>query len=1018
MSNQINLWDAVSKGELNGSKLSEIQRLELISRILTTTPVYTVAPFLPAMLSLDKHPYTLHDHFPFEVIFQTLMPRKLIMKTGRQVSKCLSYSKHNKIHLLDGRRVSADELKLGDRVQSMDKDFNIVGSMVLDKFPVGKKPMMKLTTQSGSEVYVAPTHPFFTTKGWVEAKNLSIKHYIGAVRKGGEFGEMTICPHRIAMTAMLIGNRYVMKTTSKYVHFYSDNKLIFNRFLSVVRALDLKHSIGNRVIRLIDNTAEVYDWLLRDRILGKPLHDRALPSWVFCLNESDTKDFLQDFWAVNGVLRREDGQNTINCQSTSKDLLLDVKSLLTKFGIHSTLRISRPSKTNKRGHYRLKISPVHVNSFMKLFHRDERMDLLSLDYVESKRFNTLPPELVENVIELEAYVRNTFKIPATMHRLQTKYKECTFPLLGKILSKLKHVCPDHDQYSRLTKFRKSDLVWERITSIEHLPAEECWDVEIDETHNYVVNSLISHNSTSIAAHGVILAAMAPGHKKKFDTLYVTPLFEQIRRFSNNYVRPFIVESPIKSLLISTSTENSVLQRSFRNGSIMHFSYAGLTADRTRGIRADRCAFDEVQDIDPEHFKVIEECMSHSEWGISQYTGTPKTKDNTIETKWEQSSQAEWVITCARGACSAENIPSMDQHLDKMIGPYRDDISEDSPGLVCYKCSRPLHPRNGRWRHRYPDRKFTFAGYHVPQVIMPVHYADPEKWSVLLSKRDTSSAATFYNEILGESYDIATKLLTKTELETAGCLNENDEDIAVQKCGMYINRVLAVDWGGGGEDGVSYTALAVLGFRTDGKIDVIFGKKSMTPHDHVAEARECRRLFQKFHCSILAHDYSGAGTLRETLLIQTGMAVERLMPIQYVRAASHNILTYIPASDQHPRSHYRVDKARSLQLTCYSIKLGQVKLFKYDFKSPEHPGLLHDFLALVENKVPTAHGSDMYTIQRNPLLSDDFAQAVNLGCCALWHMNNAWPNFSAIEARWRIDQETMNSVGQIDGTSWD
>jgi hypothetical protein len=65
-------------------------------------------------------------------------------------------------------------------------------------------------------------------------------------------------------------------------------------------------------------------------------------------------------------------------------------------------------------------------------------------------------------------------------------------------------------------------------------------------------------------------------------------------------------------------------------------------------------------------------------------------------------------------------------------------------------------------------------------------------------------------------------------------------------------------------------------------------------------------------------------------------------------------------------------------------------------------LMDDFLALVENKIPSAHGSDVYTIQRNPLLSDDFAQAVNIGCCALWHMNSAWPNFSHLEAKWRND----------------
>lgn len=550
--------------------------------------------------------------------------------------------------------------------------------------------------------------------------------------------------------------------------------------------------------------------------------------------------------------------------------------------------------------------------------------------------------------------------------------------------------------------------------VDHFPFEGLFETAMPRKTVVLTGRQVS-KSTSIAAHGVVLAAA----RRRFQTLYVTPLFEQIRRFSSNYVRPFIEESPIRPMLIGVGTEKSVLQRSFKNKSIMHFSYASLTADRARGIKADRCAFDEVQDLDPDHIPIIEESMSHSSYGISQYTGTPKTRDNTIEVKWEQSSMAEWVIKCS--ACKKYNIPSLDHDLDKMIGPWHEDIGEfkngKRPGTICAKCGKAVDPRTGRWVHRHAERRQLFAGYHIPQIIMPIHYSNPEKWSVLLSKRNLMGAATFYNEVLGESCDIATKLVTKTELERAGSLNKNTEEEAVKKLGHYQHRVLAVDWGGGGEEGVSYTAVAVMGFRLDGHIDVIYGKKLPNPQDHVGEARECRRLFSRFHCQLLAHDYTGAGNLRETVMVQTGMAQERLMPISYVRTASHNVLTYKPATDQHPRSYWQVDKARSLQLTCYSIKLGMLKFFEYDYKSPEQPGLLHDFLALVENKVPTSHGSDIYTIQRNPLLSDDFAQAVNIGCCALWHMHNAWPNFGSIEQKWKMDIDAEKAMGPIEGNPW-
>jgi hypothetical protein len=49
---------------------------------------------------------------------------------------------------------------------------------------------------------------------------------------------------------------------------------------------------------------------------------------------------------------------------------------------------------------------------------------------------------------------------------------------------------------------------------------------------------------------------------------------------------------------------------------------------------------------------------------------------------------------------------------------------------------------------------------------------------------------------------------------------------------------------------------------------------------------------------------------------------------------------------------------------------------------------------VENKIATSRGPEIYTIQRNASLTDDFAHAVNFGACGLWHHLQAWPNFAA------------------------
>lgn len=511
-------------------------------------------------------------------------------------------------------------------------------------------------------------------------------------------------------------------------------------------------------------------------------------------------------------------------------------------------------------------------------------------------------------------------------------------------------------------------------------------------------------STSLAAHGVVLANSVPF----FKTLFVTPLYEQIRRFSNNYVRPFIEQSPLRHQWNNEDTQNNVLQRSFSNNSMMLFSFALLDADRVRGVSADRVCIDEVQDMDPDHIPVIAETMSYSRWGIQYFTGTPKTLDNPIYGLFKRSSQAEWFIPCH--ACGKWNIPSLEYDLDAMIGDYNVHISEKYPGTVCAKCRKPINPRQGRWVHRYPERRWQFSGYHVPQMILPLHFADPEKWSTLLMKREgfgNMTQAQFYNEVMGESVDAGQKLISETDLRAACMLpwenKKEPEPACTENLMEYRHRIMAIDWGGGGEAGVSFTVIAILGFRPNGVIDVLWGRRILLGADHLAEAMECMKWSRHFKVDFVAHDYTGAGTVRETVMVQAGFNLDRVVAVRLVRSAAQDLMVYKEPTPINHRQHYSLDKTRSLLYTCQAIKLKQVRFFNYDWQSQDSPGLVADFLALVENKSESRLGGDIYTITRNTLLSDDFAQAVNIGCASAWHINNAWPNFAELAGIGRVSQ---------------
>ena len=560
------------------------------------------------------------------------------------------------------------------------------------------------------------------------------------------------------------------------------------------------------------------------------------------------------------------------------------------------------------------------------------------------------------------------------------------------------------------------VLWDKIESIESGGDQSCWDIEVDTYHNYTLDGVLSHNSTTLAARGIAHSAIVPF----FSTLYVTPLFETVRRFSQNYVRPLIEQSPVKSLLVSNKQNHSVFQRTFRNNSQMIFSFAFDSPDRVRGVSADKVSYDESQDIDKDFLSVINECMSGSKYGgIEEYAGTPKSMENTMQVLWRGSSQAEWVIKCVR--CGYYNVPALSHDLDRMIGPWHEDIGPDNPGIICAACQqqRSVFPQHGRWIHNYPEKRWIFAGYHVPQIVMPMHCFNAEKWQTLLQKRagmNNTPVNVFYNEVCGESYDTGSRIITETELRAASKdLWQNDTygSNAVPHLDEYLYRCLAVDWGGGGVDEMSYTCLAVLGWKPNGQIDVIWGHRSLTPHDHEGEAALCLSAIRKFKCHVMAHDYTGAGSLRETFIIQAGFPFDRVINVAYVRAAATaRVMVVKPPTKLNPRGYYQVDKARSLLLTCNQIKTGWLRFFNWDYLNDDNPGLIYDFLGLVDEKVDSRMGKDIYTIIRDPNMRDDFAQAVNIGCCSLWNMTDKWPEIAAVSAL-RLEQDVLNAIQPVD-----
>lgn len=390
-------------------------------------------------------------------------------------------------------------------------------------------------------------------------------------------------------------------------------------------------------------------------------------------------------------------------------------------------------------------------------------------------------------------------------------------------------------------------------------------------------------STTLAAFMIAEAiATAP-----FKSYYVSPSQEQTRKFSHTRVAKILAYSPdLRRGFVGPESIDNVLLRMLTNGSEMAFTYALDDPDRARGYSADRCCFDEVQDILYEAvIPVIEECMANSNYQYSAYAGTPKTMENTIEFLWSQSSQTEWCMRCE--GCSKWTFIVSTKALGKN-------------GPICLSCGKCLDPRKGQWIDMAKDKAAGIKGFHVSQAIMPTnvpaswplgspgHEAAVERWGKLLYKMDSPlyGEAKFLNECIGVSTSTGARLLTKEILE-ALC-DENHEmtrlPLPLSKEGV-VRVVAGVDWSGGGaeikgSEGVfkSRTVLHIWGQMADGRLKTLFYK--IFPNGHaIGWVEEIVELCNAWGVNMLVGD-AGEGAIGNSYL-RARLGDHRVVAIRYM-----------------------------------------------------------------------------------------------------------------------------------------
>jgi hypothetical protein len=374
-------------------------------------------------------------------------------------------------------------------------------------------------------------------------------------------------------------------------------------------------------------------------------------------------------------------------------------------------------------------------------------------------------------------------------------------------------------------------------------------------------------------------------------LYVSPTNLQTKTFSNDRLREPIETSHYLKSWTTSKLSDSISLKKFINRSQITLRYAFLNADRCRGIPADIICLDEVQDLLTDNIGVIEECASHSilniggkihKGGLFMYSGTPKSLDNTLEFYWaNQSTQNEWVVPCHRHSIdTGGSISSV----------YWNILDEENIGLksvVCDKCHKPIDVADpmAQWASLNPGIlksetiRSPFEGFRIPQLMVPWISHDS-----IIQKQATYSRATFYNEVLGMSYDSGTRPLTQQDVidncDPRFLLTPTYQDSLTKFLGSAFPVYAGIDWGTGEN---SYTVIALGAYMGDSRFTIFYvhrfeGREA----EPVVQIEEISRLINKFRVQLAGCDYGGGFWPNDELTRRFGF--QRVPRYQY---AQHN-----------------------------------------------------------------------------------------------------------------------------------
>ena len=384
--------------------------------------------------------------------------------------------------------------------------------------------MYRIRTESGRELEATPSHPLFSPSAAgitaTKAAELSAGEFIAVPRQLPTVGDdsldvsfrrseasdadrveppETLTPKLARLLGYLVADGHVEQ--EGVVRIASDDRAVLDDAAAALDDLGVSHDR-----ELVCRSGELVRFLREiEPTIPSGSAEQRVPAPVLRATRPVKRGFLRAFVDTGGVVSPE--RRSIVVESSSKELLEGIRSLLLSFGIDARRR------ERSGGRYRLRIDRENFTRYVEEigFVTDRKAS------PAAERPNTAEDanrDVVPNVGNALCTLRESFGLtqgdcglPTTTYRqYECGDRNPSRESLRTILDAFTAASDDgvaadggtavEGSLASLRSLTREGVGWDRIVSIESVEPAYDWvyDLEVEGTHSYVSNNVLSHNS--------------------------------------------------------------------------------------------------------------------------------------------------------------------------------------------------------------------------------------------------------------------------------------------------------------------------------------------------------------------------------------------------------------------------------------------------------------------------------------------------------------------------------------------